>query len=647
MLTCYLCDICDKVHVASKHQSDDGVLRWYITEVMNYLARSERNSIFLRKFDEDWVNLPKVEELGYPATVPLLHAKEWMDMLEQQTNNTPGGGLQARLQRSIAWLIQTELVGAANNDTLLDDALRVFGKLEVMNRPYKTLAHYLFYAPLLEAISDLFNTIKVNIVSNMGSILDYLDEARLLEARVSALQSRLPRTFGKTMYATFREIIIKSSWDMIMEGFPSILDNRETEYPIRVCQGLKHAMDFHILGDILLTHAREAGRAKIETLLSTESLNAETFVRGFSELFKKYRTWLDSVFHDIEDIIDGDEDDNVPDIYDIYEIEDIRDINDKFRSNWTDTINETEYVGFGPMKSTELVERFMDSAIRKGPNVDEHEFSTDLDAAVTILEFVDKIFFLKLYMKGLATRIFDGNMSDSHERLALSKLRELLSEQSIGHLENMLKDVEFSRKFTTDCRETHGTSSEWPAAEVTYWVASATQWYLAPTTKTHFRLPKPVTDAFDKAQRSYESFHKDGRLLWLPHYFSGELEVNLPTHKDKTYTFEVSMYQMCVLLLFNDADFLTYQQIRNATTYEIDVLDQVLASLTQPGVLLESCEIDEQGRSTRFYLNKYFESKDKVVKLNTKMIGDIPEAKIYQGVQEKNIEKLEVRANLT
>jgi cullin 3 len=82
----------------------------------------------------------------------------------------------------------------------------------------------------------------------------------------------------------------------------------------------------------------------------------------------------------------------------------------------------------------------------------------------------------------------------------------------------------------------------------------------------------------------------------------------------------VSTFQMCVLMLFNDADTLTYKEIELAA--EIPALDmkrclQSLALVKGRNVLMKEPMSKDVNENDEFFVNENFSSKLYTVKLGT------------------------------
>ena len=81
------------------------------------------------------------------------------------------------------------------------------------------------------------------------------------------------------------------------------------------------------------------------------------------------------------------------------------------------------------------------------------------------------------------------------------------------------------------------------------------------------------------------------------------------------YTFQVSTYQMAILLLFNDSDTVTYDDIASTTILAKETLDPSIAIMLKAKVLTASPE-GKTEPGTTYSLNYNFKNKKLKVNLN-------------------------------
>jgi len=82
------------------------------------------------------------------------------------------------------------------------------------------------------------------------------------------------------------------------------------------------------------------------------------------------------------------------------------------------------------------------------------------------------------------------------------------------------------------------------------------------------------------------------------------------------YTFQVSTYQMAILLLFNDAERLTYEEIEQATKLNKETLDPCLGVFLKAKIMNIEPENSKPDKGTTFSLNYGFKAKKVKINLN-------------------------------
>ena len=114
-------------------------------------------------------------------------------------------------------------------------------------------------------------------------------------------------------------------------------------------------------------------------------------------------------------------------------------------------------------------------------------------------------------------------------------------------------------------------------------------WPLKPM-EMQFVIPKDIQPTYNRFQQYYSQKHSGRKLTWMWNYCKNELNTNFA--KGGKYIFMTSSFQMAVLVLYNEHDSLTFDDIHANTGIPKDLLKQVLAILTKAKVLLQDSEDD-------------------------------------------------------
>jgi cullin 3 len=130
-------------------------------------------------------------------------------------------------------------------------------------------------------------------------------------------------------------------------------------------------------------------------------------------------------------------------------------------------------------------------------------------------------------------------------------------------------------------------------------------------------LPPQLAAACERYKEFYLSSHNGRRLSWLTCMGTADLRATFGETKREL---SVSTYQMCILLLFNDVDSMSYKDILAATHIPADDLKRSLQSLAcvkGRNVLRKEPMSKEVNDDDVFVFNERFTSKLLKVKIGT------------------------------
>ncbi|KAI2498715.1 cullin-like protein [Fragilaria crotonensis] len=231
---------------------------------------------------------------------------------------------------------------------------------------------------------------------------------------------------------------------------------------------------------------------------------------------------------------------------------------------------------------------YVDELLRVGlRGANESETNEQLQKVIIVFRYLsDKDVFEAFHKQHLAKRLLGGrSVSDEAERAMVSHLKAECGYQFTSKLEGMFNDMRISKdmrdaynahKRTTDAQSTQSrivdievdvlTNGYWPSQNV------------KPCT-----LPLPVQDSIELFSKFYLQKHTGRKLSWQTSAGSADVRATFGSEPNyRRHDLQVSTYQMCILLLFNDADTLTLGQIRTQTQIPDMELRRHLISLCTP-----------------------------------------------------------------
>lgn len=247
-------------------------------------------------------------------------------------------------------------------------------------------------------------------------------------------------------------------------------------------------------------------------------------------------------------------------------------------------ISFQDFINANP-RSPEFVSLFLDQYLKSGiKDKSEAEVDTLLDSGVTLVQYLaDKDVLETYYHKHMAKRLLMGkSVSRDVERQMLSKMKMRLGNQFTSKMESLLKDVELSENMAAGYKEAVARQEEPPKVELEPSILTTTVWPI--TTPEGGDKPAVLPAEVEKARNAFERYymtkHTGRKLTWL--YHMGDVTMRCTYQKSgKPIFYDVTgpTYCMIVLMLFNEHDRLTCDQIVQLTNIPMEKVQQTLLSI--------------------------------------------------------------------
>ncbi|XP_047331162.1 cullin-3A-like [Impatiens glandulifera] len=294
------------------------------------------------------------------------------------------------------------------------------------------------------------------------------------------------------------------------------------------------------------------------------------------------------------------------------------------------------FINLSP-RSPEFISLFLDDKLRKGLE----DIEIVLDKVIDIFRFLhNKDKFEKYYKQHLSKRLlYDKTVSDESERSLIGKLKSECGFHYTSKLEGMFKDIESSREKMDYFLLNYVNSTDDRIIAIK--VLTTGYWPIQPIPECN--LPSEVCYLTNRFKIYYLGIHSGRRLSWQTNMGNAYLRAIFGKTRTTKYRLYVSIYQMCVLMLFNDATRLSYKEIEQATKIPSTDLNKCLISLAHTGnggrnVLRKKPKTKVIGEDDMFKVNDMFRSKCYKV-----MLGGRGNSKqVSEAESQKNQERLEV-----
>ena len=227
---------------------------------------------------------------------------------------------------------------------------------------------------------------------------------------------------------------------------------------------------------------------------------------------------------------------------------------------------------YATSKTPEMLAKYSDQLLKKST---KSEISQDMsvDDIMTIFKFLtDKDAFELHYRRLFAKRLIHGtSTSDEDEESIIQRLQSENSMEYTGKITKMFQDVRLSKLLENELdvmskREPDYSSAKYP--EVEPFILAESMW---PFTyqDVEFNLPEELKPSHDQLQNLYTSKHNGRILKWLWPLCRAELKASIGKPGREPFIFTVTLFQLSILLLFNDSNILTLEQIQVGTNLSI------------------------------------------------------------------------------
>ncbi|VTJ83707.1 Hypothetical predicted protein [Marmota monax] len=306
------------------------------------------------------------------------------------------------------------------------------------------------------------------------------------------------------------------------------------------------------------------------------------------------------------------------------------------------------FINRRPNKPAELIAKHVDSKLRAGnKEATDEELERILDKIMILFRFIHgKDVFEAFYKKDLAKRLLVGkSASVDAEKSMLSKLKHgepwgqrgllalgqraapvpLLGRTAglscvtecgaafTSKLEGMFKDMELSKDIMVHFKQHMQNQSAPGPIDLTVNILTMGYW---PTyTPMEVHLPPEMVRLQEVFKAFYLGKHSGRKLQWQTTLGHAVLKAEFKEGKKE---FQVSLFQTLVLLMFNEGDGFSFEEIKMATGIEDSELRRTLQSLAcgKARVLIKSPKGKEVEDGDKFLFNAEFKHKLFRIKIN-------------------------------
>ncbi|KAF2109832.1 Cullin [Lophiotrema nucula] len=587
------------VQARSKEHVDEALLTFYIKEWDRYTTAGQYNNHLFRYLNRHWVKREMDEGKKNIYDIYTLHLVRWKEDMFI--------GTQESVMRSVLKLVEKQRNGETIEQSQVKSIVDSFVSLglDESDSSKSTLDVYkeYFEKPFLKDTAEYYDNESKQFLAE-NSVVEYMKKA---EARLDEEKERVPlyllNEIMNPLMRTCEESLITKHSPILREEFQTLLDHDKQDDLGRMYKLLARIPEgLDPLRTRFETHVRKAGLAAVEKVAQEgDNIEPKVYVEALLEVHTQYQDLVNRAFNG--------------------ESEFVRSLDNACR----EFVNRNKICKSGSNKSPELLAKYTDSLLKKSnaKMTEEDDMEKLLTQIMTVFKYIeDKDVFQKFYSRMLAKRLVQTtSASDDAETSMISKLKEACGFEYTNKLQRMFQDMQISKDLNASYKdwlgETYDDADLKTAIDATYHILGTGFWPLsAPTTP--FAPPQNIVQTYERFARFYNHKHQGRKLTWLWQLCKGEIKANyckVGTTKVSP-TFQVSTYQMAILLLFNDNDVVTYEEMAEGTKLEKEILDPSIGVFIKAKLLVAEPEGAKAEAGTKYKLNVGFKTKKAKMNLN-------------------------------
>ena len=592
----YLKGHLEQLYENSQNHVDEALLTYYIREWDRYTTAAKYINHLFRYLNRHWVRREIDEGKKDVYDVYTLHLVEWREVFFTKVHE--------KVMVAVLKIVKKQRDGETIEQAQIKSIVNSFVSLglDETDSTKSTLDVYRFHfeKPFIAATTKYYDEESAQFIAQ-NSVVEYMKKA---EARLDEEKDRVglylhQDIMGPLMKACLHTLVTNHS-TLLRDEFQVLLDTDRKDDLARMYRLLSRIIDgLEPLRTKFEAHVRKSGLAAVEKVaVDGDNMEPKTYVDALLEVHQQYQQLVDDAFGG--------------------ESEFVRSLDNACK----EFVNRNKVCKTGSTRSPELLAKYTDTLLKKsGKSAEEADLENSLIQVMTIFKYIeDKDVFQKFYSRMLAKRlVHSSSASEDAETSMIGKLKEACGFEYTNKLQRMFQDIQISADLNTNYKtwqaEVLLADELKKAVDPQYHILGTGFWPLqAPN--TNFIPPADIVTTYSRFQKFYFDKHNGRKLTWLWQLCKGEIKANYIKNAKIPYTFQVSTYQMAILLLFNDADVVSYEEAQTGTALSPDWLDPSLAVFVKAKVLIPEPENGKPEPGTSYSLNYNFKNKKVKVNLN-------------------------------
>lgn len=514
--------------------------------------------------------------------------------------------IQDRLVDAILQEIEKQRNGEAINTSIAKKVIQSFVSLglDETNTKRPSIIVYLeaFENPFIAATEAYYRKESSTFLAN-NSVVDYMKKAASrLNEESARVQMYLHENTERRLMETCDQVLIADHAKAMQEEFVTLLnEDREADFHKMyiLLSRIKDGLD--PIQRILEDYIKKQGLLAVEKLVSEsedQSVDSRVYVDTLLSVHTKYRNTVQNAFENNTELVQS-------------------------LDNGCRAFINTNIIAKPPnskvrdSRTPELLAKYCDALLKKSAkNVQESDLDSKFNGIMRIFQYIDeKDVFEKYYSRLLSKRLVYGtSASEDAETSMVAKLKEACGFEYTNKLQRMFQDMATSAEMQSQFKATLDKSD----TDFSAFIFAESFWPL-PKSKSEFNLPPQLQETFDKFHVFYGGKHSGRKLQWLWNFSKGEVKANFANSSKTGYIFQLSAYQMAIVLAYNTEETYTFDQLQEITALQADLLAGSLSFLLKARVLIETTVNSKPA----YTLNYDFKNKKVRINLNLPLKADL------------------------
>lgn len=518
---------------------------------------------------------------------------------------------QIRLQR------ENQVVDTSNLSMAIKSFVLLGIDVQDLKKPNLDIYIEKFETPFLEATRSFYAAesseylLSHNIVDYMRKAEQRINEEESRETMYLDEHSKKPLTdalnetlivdHSQTMYEEFSNLLDQNQIDYIAKMFnlfnrvPSTLEPLAKIFADYIeTQGLK-SID-NLLNDAQNEASRESDPKKAASI---KQVDPKLYIKSLIQVYQTFQAIVVSAFQSNPIFVKA--------------------LDSACRSYINNNAIAKPANSKSTSKTPDLLAKYSDNLLKKNKDADATSDMSADDIMIVFKFITDKDAFETHYRRLLARRLIHGtSSSEEAEETIIQRLQAENSLEYTSKMTKMFQDVRASNELKILFKEE--VQKDWESSKSIVpdfqpFILAETMWPFN-YTKSNFQLPSDLVPTYTKLEEIYANKHSGRVLKWLWSLGRGEIKANLSKPGKPPFTFSMSLYQMAIILPFNENDTYTLGELMELTGLDESTVAGSILPMVKYKVLSQSPAGQEHIKSPSTKFTCVTEYKFKRLKVN-------------------------------